>query len=274
MRTQKSGETLIQNQEKETVGSPPRKSGPNCPHLFVTFSLTEIVYKHLLRENVVMRNIVFESKHFIFSDAYSLTQIFLYRRKTRVFMKRSTIRLMYGLYVVLGLVIIALALFAFHQNNTITSFNTAYRAQQSLSGIGDYDSTHEHADMAMYINGVKIDFTKEEYQEKHPLVHLEAPERGPGVIHKHATGITYGMFFETIGIDLGDCLVINEKEFCDGNGRSLKYYVNGRIVPNLASLDIHDLDKVLISYGSESTSEIQTQLTSIGNHACEQSGKC
>lgn len=181
---------------------------------------------------------------------------------------------MYGLYVVLGLAIIALALFAYKQSQDITAYDSSYRNIKSLTHIGDYDSTHEHADFMMYINGRQIDFTKEDYQERHTLVHLETPDVSPFVIHTHATGITYGMFFETIGIDINDCLTINEKEFCDGNGRSLKYYINGKITPDLKHTLIHDLDKVLISYGSENTAEVQTQLASIGNHACEQSGKC
>ena len=189
-------------------------------------------------------------------------------------MKRSTIRFMFGVYVVLGLIILGMGFFAYKQSQDISTYARAYQNIQSLSHIGDYDSAHEHADFLMYINGRQIDFTKEEYQERHTLVHLETPDVSPFVIHTHATGITYGMFFETVGINLGDCLVINEKEFCDGNGRSIKYYVNGKIVPDLAHTEINDLDKMLISYGAESVTEIQLQLNSIGNHACEQSGKC
>jgi hypothetical protein len=125
----------------------------------------------------------------------------------------------------------------------------------------------------MYVNGKQIDFTKPEYQERHPLVHIEDPAITPYLIHKHATGITYGMFFKTIDITLGDCLNVNGKEFCDANGRTVKYYLNGNIVPDLFHTEIHDLDKVLVSYGAETLPELQAQLASIGDRAKLQSGK-
>ncbi|HSU72272.1 MAG TPA: hypothetical protein VLJ21_00295 [Candidatus Binatia bacterium] len=157
------------------------------------------------------------------------------------------------------------------------NWSNAYTTLQSLVHVGNLGSTHEHADFAMYINGKQIDFTKPEYLHVHPLVHIHGINEGEserGVIHKHATGVTYGMFFRTLGITIDNCLTINEKEFCDTNGRTLKYYLNGGITPNLADEEIHDLDKVLISYGSESLEELQQQLASIPNNACVQSKTC
>ena len=52
-----------------------------------------------------------------------------------------------------------------------------------------------------------------------------------------------------MNIDLGDCLTVNEKEFCDKNGRLLKYYLNGRLTPDLSHQEVKDLDKVLRSLG-------------------------
>jgi hypothetical protein len=189
-------------------------------------------------------------------------------------MNKKQRKLMIGSFIALGLIIIVLAIFAVQQRSLLTRYDFAYGQLKMLTGVGDYDSTHEHADFLMFVNGKQIDFTKPEYQERHSLVHMEEPDVSPYVIHKHATGITYGMFFTTIGVDLGDCLTINEKQFCDANGRLVKYYLNGKLAPNLANTEITDLDKVLILYGAETPQEVQTKLASIGNLACVQSKKC
>ncbi len=181
---------------------------------------------------------------------------------------------MVGSYIALGIIIAVISVIAFHQNNLIARYDYAYGQLKELTGIGAFDSTHEHADFLLFVNGKQIDFTKPEYQEAHSLTHVEDPEIVPYVIHTHATGITYGMFFRTVGVKLDDCVTVNDKEFCDANGRSVKYYLNGRVIPDLANTEIHDLDKVLISYGAENAAEVQAQLASVGNLACVASAKC
>lgn len=189
-------------------------------------------------------------------------------------MRRKTKRnLIIGAFAALVIAIGVLTYFDVKQNTTIHAYLEGYRQLQLLSGTGDYGSTHVHADFQVYVNGKQIDFTRTEYQLKHALVHLEEPAVAPYLIHKHATGITYGMFFTTIGVDITECLTINGKEFCDINGRTVKYYLNGQITPDLYHAQINDLDKVLISYGSESLDELQMQLASVGDRAKVQSDK-
>jgi hypothetical protein len=190
-------------------------------------------------------------------------------------MRRKTKRnLLIASYVILFLIIGWLAFDHYRIQSGLNAWSGAYYSLKSLTGIGNLGSTHEHADFMMYINGKQIDFTKPQYQVAHPFVHVEDPDVTPYVIHKHATGITYGMFFKTLDITIDDCVTINSKEFCDANGRSVKYYLNGVVTPSLASTEIHDLDKALISYGAETASEVQAQLASVGNRACTASGKC
>ena len=43
---------------------------------------------------------------------------------------------------------------------------------------------------------------------------------------------------------------------CDEGGKSLKFIVNGVKVDGIAFSDIGDLDRVLISYGSESVDDV------------------
>lgn len=190
-------------------------------------------------------------------------------------MKRKTKRdLIIAAFLILIVAVAYLSFDDYRQRTYVSHSLNGYKQLQLIAGVGNYDSTHEHADFRLYVNGKEIDFTKPEYQVKHPLVHVEDPDVAPNVIHKHATGITYGMFFTTLGVQIGDCLTVNEKSFCDLNGRTVKYYLNGQIVPDLEDVEIQDLDKVLVSYGAESLSELQTQLSSIGDNACVQSKKC
>lgn len=190
-------------------------------------------------------------------------------------MRRKTKRnLLVGTLIILALIIGYLSWLDVSLRGSLNAYANGYRDLQWITGVGDFGSTHEHADFMVFVNGKQIDFTKPEYQEVHGLVHLEDPEIAPHDIHKHATGITYGMFFTTMGIDIGDCLTVNSKEFCDANGRLVKYYLNGKLTPDLASVEIADLDKVLVSYGAESVSEVQEQLASIGDNACKLSKKC
>ena len=189
-------------------------------------------------------------------------------------MRRRTKRnLIIGSFAVLILAVAGLVWLACAQNKTIGAYLEGYRQLQDLAGTGDYGSTHLHADFQVYVNGKQIDFNKPEFYGLHPLTHMHEGTNNINVIHKHATGITYGMFFHTVGIELDQCMTVNGKEFCDLNGRTVKYYLNGKIVPSLRYVEISDLDKVLISYGSESLPELQAQLASIGDLSKVQSAK-
>ena len=75
-----------------------------------------------------------------------------------------------------------------------------------MSGIGPLRSTHEHADIKVYINNQAIDFSQQKYQLAARYTHFE---EGIGdVVHIHATGITLGQLFKSLGIDFNNnCLV-------------------------------------------------------------------
>lgn len=135
-----------------------------------------------------------------------------------------------------------------------------------LSGIGPLRSTHQHADVKVYINGQPIDFSERKYQVATSFIHFED---GVGdVIHTHATGLTVGNLFKSIGAVLNsNCLVFGGQSYCSGDGKLLKFYVNGKPDSNFAGYIIQDLDKILVSYGSENESGIQLQLSSVTNLA-------
>lgn len=142
-----------------------------------------------------------------------------------------------------------------------------YNGQLSkLSGIGPLSSTHIHADIKVYINGQSIDFSQKKYQLTTSYIHFED---GIGdVVHIHATGLTMGHLFKSLNGDFNNnCLNFEGKSYCNDNNKKLKFYVNGRPNDEFGYYFIKDLDKILVSYGSESSAELQTQLNSITNLA-------
>lgn len=155
--------------------------------------------------------------------------------------------------------------------------------------LANRPEVHEHVDFAVYTNGKKIDFSKAEYQsdpmdkdvakdgarEEHdPFTHLH--DGKSNIIHKHREGVTIGYFFKTIGFDLTkDCFTTPTKEsFCTNDTSSLKFFVNGKRSTLYDAYELHDLDRVLITYGPTLDNTVQTQLTSVSDEACIYSEKC
>ncbi len=145
---------------------------------------------------------------------------------------------------------------------------TSIPASTSGVVVGPAGSTHIHHDFKLYVNGQAIDFSQPKYQLRSRLVHFEG---GDGfVIHTHATGMTLGYMLNTLGIQLAPgCIKVDSTNYCDDGSKTLKVYVNGEQTGNGDYL-MKDLDKILVSYGSENVAE---QLESITNLAITQSGR-
>ncbi|MBI2655826.1 hypothetical protein HYX06_05400 [Candidatus Woesearchaeota archaeon] len=139
-----------------------------------------------------------------------------------------------------------------------------------LSGVGPLRSAHNHADVKVYINGKAIDFSQSKYQLAARFIHFE---EGIGdVIHTHATGLTIGHLFKSLGADFGsNCLAFEEADYCNGGNARLRFYVNGKPNDEFDNYVIKDLDKILVSYGNESEEELQKQLNSVTNLAAKYS---
>mgnify|MGYP001564186593 CR=1 FL=1 len=141
-----------------------------------------------------------------------------------------------------------------------------------LSGIGPLRSTHQHADVKVYLNGQAIDFSQSKYQLAARFIHFE---EGVGdVIHTHATGLTMGHLFKSLDGDFNNnCVVLENRNYCNENNKKLRFYVNGKQNNEYDNYEIKDLDKILVSYGAESEAELQKQLASITNLAPKYSKK-
>ena len=72
-------------------------------------------------------------------------------------------------------------------------------------------SAHDHANFMVFINGEEINFALPQYIVKAKEVHIE--DMNGNVIHKHATGITLGYFFKTLGFKFDEnCFVFDNKK--------------------------------------------------------------
>jgi hypothetical protein len=74
--------------------------------------------------------------------------------------------------------------------------------------------------------------------------------------------------FKSLGGDINNnCLFLEEQSYCNEAEKKLRFYVNGQSNNEFDNYVIKNLDKYLISYGSETQEEIQNQLDSITNLA-------
>ena len=134
--------------------------------------------------------------------------------------------------------------------------NRYYDNVKILSGVGQLKSAHQHADIKVYLNGKQINFSQKKYQLANTFIHFEG---GIGeVMHAHATGLTLGHLFKSIGMGLtGSCLLYEVKSYCNDGKNNLKFYVNGSSNEEFDNKLIVEGDKYLISYGTESNAEIK-----------------
>ena len=135
--------------------------------------------------------------------------------------------------------------------------------------IGPLGSIHTHQDFKVYIEGQEFDFSQRQYQVREQYVHVED---GIGeTIHVHATGVTTGVFFDSLGMKFTkECFTMGSgKEYCNEGDKTLKLYVNGKPNEELGDYLMGDKDRFLVSYGNETEEEIQEQLASIPDFAKE-----
>ena len=138
------------------------------------------------------------------------------------------------------------------------------------TGLGPYGSTHNHIDFKVYVLGNQINFDLPQYQVMEDLTHVE--NNDGGVIHVHATGMTLGYFFKSLGFGLGECFTLDTgNQYCDLGRATLKVYVKNQAdweqIYDSTDYIIQDLDKILVTYGPEDKEEIRQQQDSVSDKA-------
>ena len=152
----------------------------------------------------------------------------------------------------------------------ISAYNFVNLDQNAVIGgppnAGPLGSEHVHSSMLVKLHGDTFDFAGPAYQIKSSWIHFEAQDGT--TIHRHATGVTLGYMFETLGIGLDEeCYTFSgtagDRVFCNNDDYSIKFYVNHQPVSDLRDYVFEDGDRILISYGGESQAEIDSQLSQL-----------
>ncbi len=138
--------------------------------------------------------------------------------------------------------------------------------------IGTLGSTHRHADIKVYVLGNAMDFSAQKYQLKAKEAHFE--HRDGDVVHIHATGIILGYVFLTLGMNIGnECLILDTgNEYCNDEKAELEVFVKSagmdwEQIYDPSDYLIQNLDKILVTYGTEDGEGIKKQMESVTDKA-------
>ena len=140
------------------------------------------------------------------------------------------------------------------------------------NNFGPLGSTHNHADIKIYMLGNALDFSVPQYQVMDKLVHFES--RDGDVIHTHAVGVNLGFLLETVGMNLeSECFTTDSgNKYCNSGKAQLKVFVkrNGADwdqAVDPANYVIFDLDKILINFGTQDEEELRELMDKVTDKA-------
>ena len=195
---------------------------------------------------------------------------------------------------VAGLLVVALAalggLLAFNWDGSGSTSSGASAASNSSPFKDGRQSTHQHADFLVIIRGKQIDYGQKQFiaelgNEASDAAHVHLPHTT--VVHVHKTSTTWDEFFRSVQTELLDASYPTVKlgaacmklpggdKVCDGNGESFKFIVNGVKVDGIANTEIHDMDRVLVSFGPETFQQVMDQQwPKVSDQACILSERC
>lgn len=151
-----------------------------------------------------------------------------------------------------------------------------------------YGDEHSHADFKIYVDGKALNFSQEKYMsgnlsgrriDRSPFTHLH--DMDGNVIHKHMSGITLGTFISSLNMSFNStCFSLdNGASYCNSGNATLKMFVqhsgrNWQQNHEYEKYSFSDLDRILITYGTASPADLQSQMDSVTDEACIPSGKC
>ncbi len=139
---------------------------------------------------------------------------------------------------------------------------------------------HYHANWAIFIDGQRLDLSDDRYMEDvmrctvdpslvEPEDRVHMHENDHDVVHVHAAGATWGHLMGNLGFVLGDDLLITDAgRYLNDGTKTLKFILNGNEVRSIRNRLVGDMDRLLISYGSESVEDvIRTQFPEVKSTA-------
>lgn len=170
------------------------------------------------------------------------------------------------------------------------------------------EEVHIHANFALFLEGERFDFARPEFMSIEPceisfverfvaldqhlvqtvsahgggfddlrdVIHLH--DGNGNTIHVHAPDIRYHDFFASLRMEFRDDLFTDHEgnRYQNTDEMSFRFFINNEEVETLAESLIHDLDRVLITYGPRDRSfeSIQSELVQVSHDACLYSETC
>lgn len=124
------------------------------------------------------------------------------------------------------------------------------------------------ASFLIFTNGTRRLFTASMYHNLSPDVYIE--NSNPSIVHVKKEGITWKDFFSTLPMGLtSTCLITGTgQSFCTEENESttaarLSFILNGKENPSLLEEIIQPNDKLLVSFGRSSDTQLQLQYDQI-----------
>jgi hypothetical protein len=159
-----------------------------------------------------------------------------------------------NLMIIVPAVIVVLGIMAY----AVTVF-----LERPSQNFGELGSEHVHTAFAVKINGEKLDFSQEKYQVRSQYMHVE--NNDGNTLHRHATGVPVGEFFNSVGMNITDnCFTLEDKtSYCSNGNSNLEFYVNGNKTNSIANYVFNEDDRILIVYGNKNAMETQQDLDAL-----------
>ncbi|MEW5926071.1 MAG: hypothetical protein AB1941_01160 [Gemmatimonadota bacterium] len=128
--------------------------------------------------------------------------------------------------------------------------------------------THYHANFALFVGGERVDLSADEYMQDVaacavgetvlPAARAHLHNNDPDVAHVHHEGVTWGHLLTNLGFGLGEEYLALDggPVLTEGEGRTLKFILNGQPQYSVHNELIRSGDRLLISYGPESEADV------------------
>jgi hypothetical protein len=141
------------------------------------------------------------------------------------------------------------------------------------------DHVHYHANFALYINGQRDEFKSftfyeeiaacDAHQADNPKTRSHMHDNNNHLVHVHASGITWGDFFNNLGYTLGDTLIKtdNGAYLTGDDGNQLSFLLNGQKATAIANKVIYSEDVLLVNYGKDDGKTLQSRYDGIPRDA-------
>jgi hypothetical protein len=146
------------------------------------------------------------------------------------------------------------------------------------------DTTHYHANFALYINGQREQFKSQMYYEETEMCSVETTMTPSGRAHMHDNvnnvvhvedhAVTWGQFFTNLGWYMGSNFIEgpgpNGTMYQEDGNSQLHLILNGQDYTDLGGFQntvIKDQDKLLVSFGDLSNATLQQEYKAVPSTA-------